>query len=119
MAKIVARQNTRKVALIVSPTFRATCLAKFYFRQRLWQLVSQQFCLLQGMIHLKILVQLVPPQCCQNIVRQVAWNISQCINALRHTYRQCTYCHGSLRRKGTKEKYNPHKNKQQELHVSE
>ena len=53
----------------LSSTFRATCLATILA--------------VAGYVTLKFFVQLVPPQCRQNIARQVARNISQRNSALK------------------------------------
>ena len=69
-AKIVMTKVARAVAKVeLSSTFRSTCLAMILAVAgyvRLWN----------------CFVQFVPPQCRQNIVRQVAQNISQCNSTL-------------------------------------
>ena len=72
-AKVVARQVARKVGL--NSTFgNGSC-----------NLSSKNFGRCKVCYTVKCFVQLVPPQCRQNIARQVARNISQCNSAFNLT----------------------------------
>ena len=80
MAKIVTRQVARKLEL------------NSIFRNSSCNLSRKDFGRCRVCYTVKCFMQLVPPQCGQNIARQVAQNISQCSSA----FKELCYCSNIL-----------------------